>query len=170
LPRNIQIQTTNALRLHLPLLLETVLQLLTKDLQQQNNEIVALHTQSAGLLGQQIDQNTDLVLRRMAQTGIGAIVELRETIESRGSRIQTSLIKNNCGRISSQESLMLALSAHRTELMNLNCNIKNVPYPDLVTACESDHSSDAELGVQLQELNRQLRIWCEILVRRSVGC
>jgi hypothetical protein len=90
LPRNIEIQTTNVLRLHLPLLLETGLQLLTKDLQQQNNEIVALHTQSAGLLGQQIDQNTDLVLRRMAQTGIGAIVELRETIESRGSRIQTS--------------------------------------------------------------------------------
>jgi hypothetical protein len=54
--------------------------------------------------------------------------------------------------------------------MNLNCNIKNVPYPDLVTACESDHLSDAELGVQMQELNRQLRIWCEILVRRSVGC
>jgi hypothetical protein len=137
------------------------LQPLANDLREQKNEILAAHAQSASLTSQQIGQSTDLMLRSMeanSQAGIGAIMELRETMESVGNRIETTLIAHNTVP-TSRESLFMALSSHRRELMNLNWSMKQVPHSDLLKACSSDSEFDGDIGLQMKQLNRQFQVW-----------
>lgn len=160
MPTSIQIQTANVLQQHIPTLLGSGLQPLASDLREQKTEILAAHTQSARLTSQQIDKNTDLVLRSIdanMQAGTGVIMELRDTMESVGNRIETTLIALNTVP-TSQESLAIALSAQRRELMNLNRSMAQIPCSALVTA-SSEGELDGDIGLQMRELNRQFQVW-----------
>lgn len=91
------------------------------------------------------------------QAGIGAIMKLRDTIASVANRIKTPLIVANTA-LTSQESLAIALFAHKRELINLNRSVVQIPFPVMFTALP-DGEPEGDIGLQMRELNRQFQVW-----------